>query len=165
MKARLIDEAIADEGEKMVEVRLRFWTNHIASNGAIVPKHIWPHGMARIISNPSHDLKAGASVPFRGLASIVDAVEKLFAAHGITLQVPKAERTGQRYKVTFWMNMSDDSTMVHRYADTFDGALELIDRGPFGFQRYRIKQGNRFVERGDQAGPRGAPAPERNRPE
>ena len=69
-----------------------------------------------------------------------------------------------RYKIRWWRDMSDDATIKVAYADTFAEALKLLPRGPYGrkgWQRYRITQGNRFVERGDVYGPRGMPAEER----
>jgi hypothetical protein len=70
------------------------------------------------------------------------------------------------YKVTwFHFDPKDDTKSVSREADTFAEALELIPHGPVGWQRYRITQGRRFVERGDPVGVRGAPAIERFRPQ
>jgi hypothetical protein len=40
--------------------------------------------------------------------------------------------------------------------------LWLIPHGPFRWQRYRVTQDKRFVERGDPLGPRGVPAIERH---
>ena len=66
------------------------------------------------------------------------------------------------YTVTwFHFDPKDDDKTVSANAHTFSEALTIISRGPFGWQRYLITQGNRFVERGDQLGPRGMPASER----
>ena len=75
-----------------------------------------------------------------------------------------SERIHQPYTITWWYNMSDERTAKVAYANTFEEVLHLLPRGPYGrtgWQRYRIMQGDRFVERGDPIGPRGAPADER----
>ncbi len=45
-------------GQKMIEVRLRFWTNAIAKKkDHIVPKHCWDHGTLYLIENEGHEVK------------------------------------------------------------------------------------------------------------
>jgi hypothetical protein len=67
-----------------------------------------------------------------------------------------------RYKVTwFHFDPKDEFKTFSEHADTFPEALEIVPHGPFGWQRYLIRQGMRIVERGDPVGPRGAPAIER----
>jgi hypothetical protein len=45
----------AAQGEKMIEIKIRFWTDEIAAEpGKIVPKHAWTSGVVRIERNPSH---------------------------------------------------------------------------------------------------------------
>ena len=42
----------AKKGERMIELKVYFWTNHIAKHkGHIVPKHAWSGGMARLEAN------------------------------------------------------------------------------------------------------------------
>jgi len=68
----------------------------------------------------------------------------------------------KRYKITwFHFDPDDDEKTVSAYRNSFQEMLWLIPHGPFGWQRYRITQGKRFVERGDFFGPRGEPAQER----
>jgi len=64
------------------------------------------------------------------------------------------------YMVTWWRDMSDDATSVSVSVTTFADAMTMLSHIS-GYERYRITQGDRFVERGDPIGPRGAPAPER----
>lgn len=45
----------ARHGEKMIEVKIRFWTDGLASeSGKILPKHAWAAGVVRMESNRSH---------------------------------------------------------------------------------------------------------------
>lgn len=69
--------------------------------------------------------------------------------------------TTHRYKLTWWLNMSDDTTSVSLHLHTIDQAFALIPHGPPGWERYAIYEGERLVERGDPIGPRGALAEER----
>jgi len=44
----------AEHGQKMIEVKLRFWTNNLAGkSGQIIPKHAWSSGVVRIEPNKS----------------------------------------------------------------------------------------------------------------
>lgn len=65
------------------------------------------------------------------------------------------------YKVTWWTDMSDNTTAVTGFSPTLKGAFALVEHGPPKWERYLIEEGDRFIERGDPAGPRGAPAKER----
>jgi hypothetical protein len=65
------------------------------------------------------------------------------------------------YKVT-WFRLGINGELQSVLVDTFDEALAIIPHGPSGWQRYRIMQGNKFIERGDMFGPRGMPALERS---
>ena len=48
----------AEHGEKMIEIKLRFWTNDIAKQkGKIVPKNAWAAGVVRVERNDSHGIK------------------------------------------------------------------------------------------------------------
>jgi hypothetical protein len=69
----------------------------------------------------------------------------------------------KQYRVTWWKDMTDNSTRTIANVPTFASALAILPHGPKDWERYRIEQGTRFVERGDQVGPRGAPAIERRR--
>jgi hypothetical protein len=76
----------AKHGEKMIEVKIRFWTNDIApGDGNIAPKHAWTSGVVRIESNPSHGIVASKPMPFRSLLHLTSVIEKVLIAHGITL--------------------------------------------------------------------------------
>jgi len=56
----------ANPGEKMIEIRLRFWTNGIApKRGQVIPKHAWTAGAVNIQANKAHGI-----VPKKGKPSI-----------------------------------------------------------------------------------------------
>lgn len=73
-------------GEKMIEVKIRFWTDEIASTeGYIVPKHAWTAGVVRIERNDSHGIIPGNPRPFNSLMEIPAVIEKVLVQHDIKL--------------------------------------------------------------------------------
>lgn len=87
----------ADKNERMIEVKVRFWTNNIARpkrKGIIFPKQAWDSGVVRIDRNDSHGIKPGRLVHFHSFAGIPHAIEKVLIAHEITLHIG---RNGSRY--------------------------------------------------------------------
>jgi hypothetical protein len=76
----------AKHGEKMIEVKIRFWTNDIASEpGTILPKHAWTGGVVRIEPNKSHGIVPGSPQPFNSLMDLSAVIEKVIIAHDIVL--------------------------------------------------------------------------------
>ena len=76
----------AKHGEKMIEIKLRFWTNDIAEEkGNIVPKHAWTSGVVRIERNDSHEIQPSNPLPFHSLLDIGAVVEKVLIKHEIVL--------------------------------------------------------------------------------
>jgi hypothetical protein len=48
----------AAKGERMVEIKIRFWTNDLANGkGSVLPKHAWPGGAVRMERNETHGIK------------------------------------------------------------------------------------------------------------
>jgi hypothetical protein len=48
-KAKPKTQRKAQQGERMIEVKIRFWTNDIADGkGNIFPKHAWSSGVVRM---------------------------------------------------------------------------------------------------------------------
>ncbi len=85
----------APHGEKMLEIRLRFWTDEIAPvKGYVAPKHAWSSGVARIQTNASHGIHGGEEVIFNSLLEIPSAIEKILLSEGIQLH---ASRRMRRY--------------------------------------------------------------------
>ncbi len=76
----------ARHGEKMIEVKIRFWTNNIAPEpGKIIPKHAWSGGVVRIEGNRAHGIVPGPPKPFHTLLDVGAIVEKVLIEHGIVL--------------------------------------------------------------------------------
>jgi hypothetical protein len=77
----------AEHGEKMIEVKLRFWTNNIAEEkGKVFPKNAWCSGVVRIKRNDSHGITPGKPQPFNSLLDIGAVIEKVLIEHGVVLR-------------------------------------------------------------------------------
>lgn len=75
----------AAHGSKMIEVKLRFWTNNIAADGKVLPKHAWTSGVVRMERNDAHGITPGNPRPFHSLLDMGAAVEATLIEHGIEL--------------------------------------------------------------------------------
>lgn len=76
----------AKHGEKMIEVRVRFFTNAIAGKkDAILPKHAWDWGMIAMDSNESHGIKPRRPLPFHSILELQSVLAKVLVEHGVTL--------------------------------------------------------------------------------
>lgn len=74
------------EAKRMVEVRVRFWTNDLADGeGRIRPKHAWGAGVVRISPNDAHGIEGGKPLPFNSLAEIPAKIEQQLINHGVTV--------------------------------------------------------------------------------
>lgn len=77
----------AKHGEKMIEVRLRFWTNDISPiKDEILPKQGWTAGKAYMVKNDAHGIAGKANTQFNSLLQIGEAVGKVLVAEGVTLR-------------------------------------------------------------------------------
>ncbi|MBU1023373.1 hypothetical protein KKB99_03700 [bacterium] len=80
----------AKYGEKMIEIKVRFWTNDIADEPAnVIPKHAWSAGVVRIESNKSHGIKPSQPKPFHSLLDVGAVIEKVLIEQGIVLHVSR----------------------------------------------------------------------------
>ncbi len=76
----------ATEGERMIEVKIRFWTNNLASEeGKVVPKHAWTSGVVRMERNSTHGIEPKSPKPFHSLLDVGAVIEKVLIEHGIIL--------------------------------------------------------------------------------
>jgi hypothetical protein len=92
-----IEAKEAKHGQKMIEVKVRFWTNDIAEgDGNIIPKEAWTSGVVRVTPNPSHGIKAGRPMPFDSLMQLPATIEKMLVRENITLHPSK--RTKKYHK-------------------------------------------------------------------
>ena len=80
----------AAPNERMIEIKLRFWTNGLArKKGYVVPKRAWAAGVVRIERNGTHGIRPGKPLPFHSLLDVGSVIERLLIAQGITLQPGK----------------------------------------------------------------------------
>src|SRR4051812_15108610 len=76
----------AEHGKRMIEVKLRFWTNDLGGEkGKILPKHAWGAGVVRIERNDAHGISGAEPVPFNSMADFPAKVERVLIDHGITI--------------------------------------------------------------------------------
>jgi hypothetical protein len=85
MSTAEIEAREAKYGEKMIEVKLRFWTDGLAEKDKILPRHAWGKGTLALKSNPSHGITASGAVLFNSWDEIPSALEKLLDAEGVTI--------------------------------------------------------------------------------
>lgn len=85
-----IEAKKAPHGEKMIEVKLRFFTNAIAvEDGKIVPKHAGTTGVVRIERNEAHGITPGSPKPFHSLLDVGAVIERVLIDHGVVLHPGK----------------------------------------------------------------------------
>lgn len=78
----------ASHGERMIEVKLRFWTNNIAKgDGKVVPKHAWSGGVVRMERNATHGIKPKRPKVFHSLLDVGAVIEEVLIDHGIHLHL------------------------------------------------------------------------------
>ena len=88
-----IEEKEAAHGQKMIEVKVRFWTNDIANDkGKIIPKHAWSSGVVRMEGNKSHGIIPDKPLPFHSLMDLSAVIEKVLINHGIVLHPSRRMR-------------------------------------------------------------------------
>jgi len=84
-KIRAIGEREANQGQKMIEVKVCFFTDNIATTkDKIEPRRAWGSGVVRILRNPSHGI-TGGSIHFESLMDLTAKIEKLLIQQGITI--------------------------------------------------------------------------------
>ncbi|MEM3832500.1 MAG: hypothetical protein QW128_02735 [Thermoprotei archaeon] len=77
-------EVEAKRGERMIELRVAFFTNEIASEkGKVVPRVCWSVGTVHLLANASHGLKSSKSYFFNELSELFPTIEKLLAENGV----------------------------------------------------------------------------------
>jgi hypothetical protein len=83
--AKTMKATTAPHGEKMIEVKIRFWTNDLGPKGQIIPKHAWDAGAVRMEPNAAHGITSRTPIPFNSLLGVSACIEKLLLQHGIVL--------------------------------------------------------------------------------
>lgn len=78
----------ARHGNKMIEVKVRFWTNDLAPKAnTVIPGHAWTAGVVRLKPNPAHSISPSAPLPFNSLLELPVAIERLLIREGIVLHI------------------------------------------------------------------------------
>lgn len=74
-------------GEKMLELKVRFWTNDLAPEGRVRAKEGWTRGVVRVTPNPSHGISSAeaVTVPFNSLMELPGKIEQVLIESGILL--------------------------------------------------------------------------------
>lgn len=84
----VIEPRTAEHGEKMITVRVRFWTNKLgAPPGKVIPKTCHTRGMVGIQANEAHGIKSlrDGPIAFNSLEELPAAIEKVLKLSGVTL--------------------------------------------------------------------------------
>lgn len=94
-----LEQVDAKRGEKMIELRVRFWTNAIAPDkGKVFAKHAWSSGEVRMPKNDSHGIVPVETQIFDNMGELQDAIERTLIAHGVKLH--PGGRDANLYAVT-----------------------------------------------------------------
>ncbi len=76
----------AAHGEKMIEIRLRFWTNDIApEKGQVRPRHAWTQGVVIMQRNQTHGIEPQKYRHFHSLLEIGAVIEEVLVDHDVCL--------------------------------------------------------------------------------
>lgn len=93
MPTEPVEAREAEWGSRMIEVKVRFWTDKIADGkGKILPKHAWNAGVVRMDRNEPHEIVPGAPIPFNSFADLPAKVEQLLIEHEIKLHLSRKQR-------------------------------------------------------------------------
>lgn len=85
----------AAHGEKMLELKVLFFTNGIARRrDAVIPGHGMTRGTVRMDRHIAHARGGGRARPFNSLMELPAAIERVLLDHGVTLH---ARGKMQRY--------------------------------------------------------------------
>jgi hypothetical protein len=83
----------AAHGKRMIEVKLRFWTNDLGGDkGKILPKHAWGSGVVKMERNDAHGITSGEPLLFNSMAEIPAKLEKVLIDHGVTIHASSRMR-------------------------------------------------------------------------
>ncbi len=72
--------------QKMIEVKVRFWTNDLGNQPEKVrPRHAWTSGVVRVRRNDTHGIMPHHPLPFNSLMELPAIIEKALIEHDIVL--------------------------------------------------------------------------------
>jgi hypothetical protein len=97
MSSDELGDRVAQWGERMIEVRVRFWTDKIADGrGQIRPRHAWAAGVVLMDRNEAHGINPREPVPFNSLAELPVKIERALMEHEVKIHHSSRER---KYRV------------------------------------------------------------------
>ena len=80
----------APHGQKMIELKIRLWTDDIAPKSAdILPKHAWTAGVVGIERNTAHGITPKHPRAFNSLLEVGAAIERVLIDNGIELHLSR----------------------------------------------------------------------------
>ena len=80
-----IEAKEAKHGERMIEIKVRFWTDAIEGPGRIRPKHAWGSGVVRMAKNKPHAIIPGPPRMFNSLMELGTVIERVLIEHEIVI--------------------------------------------------------------------------------
>ncbi len=81
-----VESREAAQGEKMIEIKVRFWTDNISPEpDKIIPKSARASGVVRAQRNKAHGVESLSPKPFNSLMELNSVIEDVLLQHGITL--------------------------------------------------------------------------------
>ena len=84
---------VAKHGEKMIEVRIHFWTDGITKEeDTVIPKHAWDSGVVSIPVNKAHGITPASQQPFNSILDLTSVLAKVLVEHGVTLHTGRKLR-------------------------------------------------------------------------
>lgn len=72
-------------GEKMIQLKVAFFTDDLAEDGRIKPKHGWTGGFVYMTSNKTHGIVPKNPRPFVSMMELPQVIEKVLIEHDIKL--------------------------------------------------------------------------------
>ena len=79
----------AQHRERMIEVKVRFFTDGMAEKGYIIPKHAWTNGSIQMDRNNSHGIVPRTPLPFNSLMEIPSVIEKVLIRQGVNFRLAR----------------------------------------------------------------------------
>ena len=94
-----IEAKVAEHGRKMIEIRVRLWTDKIALGGKemVLPKHAWDAGVVLLQTNEAHGISGKDPLPFNGFADLPSKIERVLLNNGVKIHLSRKQR---RYLVS-----------------------------------------------------------------
>lgn len=92
-KSVSVDDRESKYGERMIEVKIRFWTDGISAPEKVRPKHGWTSGVVRIKTNKTHGITTGKARSFNSLLELGTAIEQVLKDHGVVLHISRGMKT------------------------------------------------------------------------